>query len=347
MSAAVLALPSCRIINGKPDFHWIGDQFTPAMDDSVFVDRGVGALDIPASEVIEPTQATASAPMPTPQPSVSPEQSSGIVSQRQPEPKPSPTPETSVPAQPIVYNVVAGDTLSGIAARHNTKTKTLIEFNKLDINKPLQLNQKLLIPVPGAALPAPTSPPRPQEQPATDNKPGFFSRIFGQNNQQPKQEVSHKTYTVVAGDTLTAIARRHGTTTGRLIKLNQLDINKPLQINQKLLIPVSGTVATPALPRRTTKPEKQPGPTTDTSTAPVSVILPPQETSAPESHPQQQTTATAASVYTIQPGDTLYGIARKLNIAPEFLMNANGMTPETADKLRAGATLTLPPQKQP
>lgn len=363
MSAAVLALPSCRIINGKPDFHWIGDQFTPAMDDSVFVDRGVGALDIPASEVIEPTQATASAPMPTPQPSVSQEQSTGIASQRQPEPKPTPAPVASVPMQPIVYNVVAGDTLSGIAARHNTKTKTLIELNKLDINKPLQLNQKLLIPVPGATLPAPLTPPRPQEQPATDAKPEFFSRIFGQTGQPVKQEYHHKTYSVVAGDTLTAIARRHGTTTRTLIELNKLDINKPLQINQKLQIPVPGAAPKPAAPRRATAPEKMAEEATSTSpTEPGSDIQPPQSNQQPQQQtaqpqqteqvqPQQQLqtkpAAAASSVYTIQPGDTLYGIARKLNLSPEFLMNANGLTPETAGKLQAGATLNLPTPKQP
>lgn len=363
MSAAVLALPSCRIINGKPDFHWIGDQFTPAVDDSVFVDRGVGALDIPASEVVAPTQATAAAPMPIPQPTVSQEQSAGIVSQRQPEPKHSPAPEATVPTQPIVYNVVAGDTLSGIAARHNTKTKTLIEFNKLDINKPLQLNQKLLIPVPGATLPAPTAAPRPQEQPGTNDKPGFFARIFGQTGQPVKQEYHHKTYSVVAGDTLSAIARRHGTTTRALIELNKLDINKPLQINQKLQIPVPGAAPKPAAPRRATAPEKMAEEATSTSpTEPGSDIQQPQSNQQPQQQtaqpqqteqvqPQQQLqtkpAAAASSVYTIQPGDTLYGIARKLNLSPEFLMNANGLTPETAGKLQAGATLNLPTPKQP
>lgn len=352
MSAATLALTSCRIINGKPDFHWIGDQFTPAIDDSVFVDRGVGALDIPATETIPPAEAAAPVPAPLP-PAVAPQEATaGSVAQKQPEP------EVKAPAQPIVYNVVAGDTLSGIAARHKTKTKVLIEYNRLDINKPLQLNQKLLIPVNGATLPAPApEPPAPNAQPSGE-KPGYFSRLFGQNEQQPSQAASHKTYTVVAGDTLTAIARRHGTTTGTLIRLNQLDINKPLQINQKLLIPVSGAATPTASPRRAPMPKKQESPAPDSPTGSVSGILPPQETatSAQPSQPTQpeqpQTppapaAAAAASVYTIQAGDTLYGIARKLNISPEFLMNANGLTPETADKLRAGATLNLPPQKQP
>lgn len=348
LSAAVLALPSCRIINGKPDFHWIGDQFTPAMDDSVFVDRGVGALDIPATETLPPAETAAPVPTPLP-PAIAAQETSGSpVEQKQPESKPM----EKAPAQPIVYHVVAGDTLSGIAARHKTKTKALIEYNQLDINKPLQLNQKLLIPASGATLPAPASAARSQNQQTAEEQPGFFARLFGQNGQQPKQVVSHTTYSVVAGDTLTSIARRHGTSTRTLIKLNQLDINKPLQINQKLLIPVPGAATPLAAPRRTTTPKKQEESSTPVNNEPVSVILPPQETAATEQQPQQQTTApapaaTSGSVYTIQPGDTLYGIARKLNISPEFLMNANGLTPATADKLRAGATLNLPTQKQP
>lgn len=348
MSAAALALPSCRIINGKPDFHWIGDQFTPAMDDSVFVDRGVGALDIPASEPISPTETSAPVPAPLPPTIATQDDSGSPIAQKQPEPQP----EVKAPAQTIVYNVVAGDTLSGIAARHKTKTKTLIEYNRLDINKPLQLNQKLLIPVEGTPLPSPAPVPGAQSTQGDKEQPGFFANIFGQNGQQPKQEVSHTTYSVVVGDTLTAIARRHGTSTRTLIKLNQLDINKPLQINQKLLIPVPGAATPPAAPRRTMVPKKQAETSTPAGNEPISVILPPQATTVTEQQPQQQATAPApaaasGSVYTIQPGDTLYGIARKLNISPEFLMNANGMTPETADKLRAGATLNLPTQKQP
>lgn len=348
MSAAALALPSCRIINGKPDFHWIGDQFTPAMDDSVFVDRGVGALDIPASETISATAAAVPVPAPQPPAIAAPqEDATGPVAQNQPQPQPEQQPEVKAPAQPIVYNVVAGDTLSGIAARHKTKTKVLIEYNRLDINKPLQLNQKLLIPVEGTPLPPPAPVPGAQSTQDDKEQPGFFARVFGQNEQQPRQEVSHQTYSVVAGDTLTAIARRHGTSTRTLIKLNQLDINRPLQINQKLLIPVPGAATPPASPRRTMVPKKQESPTTDNTPAPVSGSQSPQQEEAVPEPPPTPAAATETSVYTIQPGDTLYGIARKLNISPEFLMNANGLTPETADKLRAGATLNLPTQKQP
>lgn len=361
MSAAATALSSCRIINGKPDFNWITDQFTPAVDDSVIVDRGIGALDIPATE--ELPQNEVSTPIPAPIPTPAPTIQTAPLAQNQPQPAAPAAPPASVPPQPLVYNVVAGDTLSGIAARHHTKTKVLIELNKLDINKPLQLNQKLLIPVEGGSLPAPTAAPQQPQQ--AQLQQGYFARLFGQNvSQQQEQkptEYSNITYTVVAGDTLSAIARRHKTNTKTLINLNRLDINKPLQINQKLLIPVQGK-STGTTKRRTAATEKQetpesvqsvtppPPPETEGAVTPEPTPTPaPSSASPAESQQTEPTPPTPAQPgsYTIQPGDTLFGIARKLNLSPQELMQANGLTPETADKLQAGASLNLPPQKQP
>ncbi|MBQ3240565.1 MAG: LysM peptidoglycan-binding domain-containing protein [Akkermansia sp.] len=353
ISAAVLTLPSCRIINGKPDFNWITDQFTPVMDDSVVVDRGIGALDIPAAEILPQTA--------TPPPIPAPEPKPGPVAQVQPQP--STTPQAAAPQQPVVYTVVAGDTLSGIATRHHTKTRTLIELNKLDINKPLQLNQKLLIPTRGGTLPATAKTTESRQD------PGFFSWLFGQSSpvKEEAQPQSHRVYTVVAGDTLSAIARSHGTRTKTLIDLNRLDINKPLQINQKLLIPTPGKAAPTT--RRSVTPPQQEGnqenpPTETTATTQETGSTPQQQdntvtpttaTEQPLPPAPQQTPAPAAdspppapaNSYIIQPGDTLFAIARKLNISPDKLMEANGLTPETADKLQAGASLNLPTPQHP
>lgn len=352
MSAAVLALPSCRIINGKPDFNWITDQFTPAVNDSVIVDRGVGALDIPATEEVPHSEALT--PLPAPITPPAPQAATAApLAQTQPQHETTPQQTLPPPQQPTVYTVVAGDTLSGIAAKHGTKTKVLIELNKLDINKPLQLNQKLLIPATGAIVPAPSATPAPATAP---RKAGFFSGLFGQNatDEQLPQNI---TYTVVAGDTLSAIARRHGTRTKTLIELNRLDINKPLQINQKLLIPTTGAAAS-ASPRRTqTQRKPSAPPATEAEENTEKSVVQPQDTAptteASSAVPQPVTASaeTPASAqtnsYTICPGDTLFGIARKLNIQPTELMQMNGLTPETADKLRAGDTLNLPTQKQP
>lgn len=46
--------------------------------------------------------------------------------------------------------------------------------------------------------------------------------------------------------------------------------------------------------------------------------------------------------HTINPGDTIYRISRQYGVSPTALMQANGLTPETANTIRVGATLRIP-----
>lgn len=341
MSAAALTLSSCRIINNRPDFHWLGEQFTPPVDDTVMIDSEVGALNTPAapSALPEPIQ-----PLPPP-PAPAPEQPgffAGIVSQMsgQHTAPVTPPPAPQAPPAPVAstsYTVVAGDTLSKIAAKHNTGAKTLLEFNRLDKNKPLQIGQKLQIPVSATAA----APQLPRPLPAQPRRPGFFKRLFDKNTYLSQMQLSPNgrftTYTVVAGDTLSRIAAAHGTSARSLVRLNRLDVNRPLRVGQKLQVPAGASA--PVQPVRPSAPRPQPAtrpaPAANAPQAPVSAVLP-----TPAAAP-------AAASYTIQPGDTLFGIARKLNVAPDALMQVNGITPETADALKAGDILKLPTSTQP
>jgi len=70
---------------------------------------------------------------------------------------------------------------------------------------------------------------------------------------------------------------------------------------------------------------------------------------SPWQEPRQQTTyappaAAASSVasYTVQPGDTLSGIARKCHVSLASLYAANGLNAETARGLRPGQMLRVP-----
>lgn len=102
-----------------------------------------------------------------------------------------------------VYTVKSGDSLWSIAKRYGVTVNELKSANNLTSNT-LSIGQKLKIPKTG-----------------TD-------------------EVETSTYTVKAGDSLYAIARKYNTTVDALKSLNNLTTNT-LQIGQKLKIPVTGS----------------------------------------------------------------------------------------------------------
>jgi murein DD-endopeptidase MepM/ murein hydrolase activator NlpD len=113
--------------------------------------------------------------------------------------------------QPQNYTVIAGDTVDSVAQQFNMPVETLIAANHLAFPYALHAGQVLFIP--------------------------------GQGN---SQEVN--TYYVVApGDTLTRIARQHGTTVAALAELNALDDPSLIKVGQHLkLPPVPGAPAATA-----------------------------------------------------------------------------------------------------
>lgn len=121
-------------------------------------------------------------------------------------------PVSSEPAAPGVYTVQAGDTLSKIALKFGVTVNSIVDANKLANPNVLYVGQKLTIPAAGG-------------QPA----PGY------------------SIYTVQAGDTLWNIAKRNNTSIEALVQANKLNINTPLAIGQKLMIPVT-TSTPPASP---------------------------------------------------------------------------------------------------
>ena len=187
--------------------------------------------------------------------------------------------------------------------------------------------------IPVASVAKPEPPPAPAETssplaqiqpeqtppPAPASAPRPAASVSALSQQQPVGNSTLPTrYTVRKGDTLSGIARRHGTTVRALVAANGMpDANATLHINQVLVIPQSG--ATQA-PRKTTPAAAKPAP-------------------APK---QAAPTASTPGIHTIKPGDTIYRISRQYGVNPADLMKANGLTPETANTIRAGATLRIP-----
>lgn len=175
--------------------------------------------------------------------------------------------------QTFTYTVVAGDSLGAIAQRFGVSVETLVQLNGITDPNTLMLGQQLKIP--GAA-------------PTTTG--GTAPATTGQTT----------TYTVVAGDTLAAIARRYGTTIDELVRLNNIANPNVLSLGQQLIVPVAdGT--TPA--------------TGGTSTG------------------QGQT-------YVVQKGDTLLSIARRFGVTVAQLQAANNIA--NPDRIYPGQVLVIP-----
>ena len=108
-----------------------------------------------------------------------------------------------------IYTVKSGDTLGEIASRFNTTTDALVSLN--GITNPDLINVGQRIKVNGTAKPV-----------------------------APPKKASQKTYTVKAGDTLSEIAQRYGTTTAALAKNNNISNPNLISVGQKLNVGSSG-----------------------------------------------------------------------------------------------------------
>lgn len=103
------------------------------------------------------------------------------------------------------YTVRRGDTLSSIAARHGVSSRALASANGIDDPRALPVGRKLRIPGPGGV-----------------------------------RSAAATTYTVRRGDTLSSIARRHGTSVQQLLAANGIERADSIRAGQKLRVPASG-----------------------------------------------------------------------------------------------------------
>jgi LysM repeat protein len=126
--------------------------------------------------------------------------------------------------------VVLGDTLSGIAARHGVSVARLASANGLSPDAHVIAGTRLTIPGAGSAAPAASS-TAPAASTASGSGGGLVVRL---------------------GDTLSGIAARNGVSLARLAAANGLDPGRPLLAGTKLRLPAQGGAGASAAPATTT-----------------------------------------------------------------------------------------------
>lgn len=128
------------------------------------------------------------------------------------------------------YTVRSGDTVSAIALRTGSSVGAIVRVNGLNSRAFIRAGQSLTIPAPSAVA-------------APSAAPAAGTVDAG----QPASTAT--TYTVVAGDTVSAIARRFGTTVAAVVAANGLDARAFIRAGQQLVVPGSAAVsAAPAAP---------------------------------------------------------------------------------------------------
>ena len=152
------------------------------------------------------------------------------------------------------------------------------------------------------------------------------------------EERSGNTYTIVSGDSLSAIAERFGTTVEELMSLNKLETNE-LEVGQVLKLPATANVGT-ATPSAGNKGTTTPTPKATNTPESTKAAEPTTEPTV-EAQPTREPSA-GQTEYTVQDGDNAADIAARFGITVEELAAANGMTVAQIRDLSIGDVLIIP-----
>jgi LysM repeat protein len=110
-----------------------------------------------------------------------------------------------------VHIVQRGEMLDLIARRYNTTTARLMALNDIKRKDRIFVNQRLKVPA-----------------------------VRGGETEDAAESAEISVYVVQRGDSLARIAHRYNTTIGVLLKLNGLNLNDTLYVNQRIKVPSGG-----------------------------------------------------------------------------------------------------------
>ncbi len=138
------------------------------------------------------------------------------------------------PAAPAVYTIARGDTISAIAGRYGLDTFAVLKLNNLQANTIIYPGQKIKLTgsTPAPAAPKPSAPAKSSRDSAPASGGG-------------------RVYVVKSGDTLSAIAARHGVGLSEIFKWNGLGMSSVIYPGQKVKVGGGSSTPAPSAPRRT------------------------------------------------------------------------------------------------
>lgn len=128
------------------------------------------------------------------------------------------------------YTVQAGDTLGGIAIKHNMSLSALLSKNGISASKPIFPGDKLTI-----------------------NGSSKSSSSSGKSSSSSKPS-GGASYTVTSGDTLSGIAAKNGMKLGTLLSLNGISASKPIFPGDKIKVSGSASSSSTSTSSSSSKP---------------------------------------------------------------------------------------------
>jgi LysM repeat protein len=134
-----------------------------------------------------------------------------------------------VPPPTATYKVRPGDTLAGIAAQFGLNARDLEQANGLRSGTPIAPGRELVIPEKSTARSMPSDVQKLLESKENKNSPNQTAGVG-------PSEVE-KYYVIQRGDTPASIAKKLKVNSVDLLKINNIDDPRKLQIGQRLQIP--------------------------------------------------------------------------------------------------------------
>lgn len=189
-------------------------------------------------------------------------------------PKPAATQNTSGAKK--TYTVRAGDTASAVASKNGISLAQLKSYNNIANINLIYVGQVLVVGEGGTI----SQPAQAASKSATPN---------------PAPASNTGTYRVVSGDTMSAIAAKHGMSLSALLSMNNMQVSQIIYVGQT--IKVSGG-------------------------APSNTAAP---TPAQNNSSQDTNKPTVTGSYTVKSGDTLYRIASQTGTPINTLLSINGL----------------------